>query len=71
MSTLKVLDDDFSSWKCSACGKNLEPAPVELEYLESRFTVELPSCPACGLVLIPEDLALGKMAEVESLLEDK
>ncbi len=71
MSTLKVIDEDYSSWKCSACGKALTPTPIELEYLESKFTVELPACPECGLVLIPEDLALGKMAEVESLLEDK
>ncbi|CCO22723.1 DVU_1557 family redox protein [Maridesulfovibrio hydrothermalis] len=71
MSTLKVLDEDFSSWKCSACGKALSPKPVELEYLGSRFNVELPACPECGLILIPEELALGKMAEVERLLEDK
>lgn len=71
MSTLKVLDDDFSGWSCRACGEALAPAPVELEYLGSRFNVELPCCPACGLVLIPEELALTKMAEVEQLLEDK
>ncbi len=71
MSTLKVLNEDFSSWKCSVCNEALKPAPVELEYLDSVFNVELPSCPKCGLVLIPEDLALGKMGEVERLLEDK
>ncbi|WP_320171267.1 DVU_1557 family redox protein [Maridesulfovibrio sp.] len=69
MSTLKVLDEDFSSWTC--CGKPLQPTPVELEYLDSRFNVELPVCPVCGMVLIPEQLALGKMAQVERLLEDK
>ncbi|WP_027720354.1 DVU_1557 family redox protein [Maridesulfovibrio zosterae] len=71
MSTLKVLDKDFSSWKCSACNEALKPSPVALGYLDSRFTVELPACPKCGLILIPEELALGKMAEVESMLEDK
>jgi hypothetical protein len=35
------------------------------------FPVDLPKCPKCGQVLITEDLALGKMAEVEKLLEDK
>ncbi|MBP1753072.1 MAG: hypothetical protein H6Q57_1908, partial [Geobacteraceae bacterium] len=29
------------------------------------------ACAACGLVLVPENLALGKMAEVERILEDK
>lgn len=71
MSTLKVLDEDFSSWKCSKCDQPLQPAPVALEYLDSRFNVELPTCPECGFVLIPEELALGKMAEVERMLEDK
>jgi hypothetical protein len=33
--------------------------------------VELPTCPKCGYVLIPEQLALGKMHQVEQLLEDK
>jgi hypothetical protein len=45
--------------------------PVELEYLGSLFNVELPACPGCGMVLIPESLALGKMNQVEHLLEDK
>ena len=71
MSTLKILSEDFSAWKCSACSKVLVPRPIILTYLESTFTVELSACPECGLVLIPEDLAIGKMAEVESLLEDK
>lgn len=69
MSTLKVLTEDYSFWTC--CGEPLQPAPVELEYLDSRFNIELPCCSKCGMVLIPEDLALGKMAEVERLLEDK
>ncbi len=71
MSALKILDKTYSEWVCATCGKPLALAPVELEYMESLFTVELPCCAECGFVLIPEDLALGKMAEVESLLEDK
>lgn len=70
-SAMKVLDADYSRWTCRACGKALAPAPVELEYMGSHFVVELPACPSCGLALVPEDLALGKMAEVEQLLEDK
>ncbi len=71
MSTLKLLDSDFSQWSCSACSEPLQPAPVELEYIDSLFNVELPRCPSCGLTLVPEGLALGKMLEVEKLLEDK
>jgi hypothetical protein len=40
-------------------------------YMGSRFEVELPACERCGFILVPEDLALGKMLEVERILEDK
>ncbi len=58
-------------WKCSKCGEILIVGPVNVEYMGSRFSTELPVCPKCGLVLISEELALGKMAEVEQILEDK
>ncbi|HOI94695.1 MAG TPA: hypothetical protein PK250_08320 [Syntrophobacter fumaroxidans] len=44
---------------------------VNVSYLGSSFPVDLPRCPRCGLVFVPEELALGRMAEVERLLEDK
>ena len=28
-------------------------------------------CPECGFVLVPEELATGRMLEVEKILEDK
>jgi hypothetical protein len=37
----------------------------------NRITADLPKCPVCGFVMISEELALGKMAEVEQILEDK
>ncbi len=58
-------------WKCRRCGVHLEIAPVTVVYLDQEFTAELPRCPRCGMVLISEELALGKMAEVEQILEDK
>jgi hypothetical protein len=33
--------------------------------------VDLPACASCGLVLISEELANGKMADAERILEDK
>jgi hypothetical protein len=53
------------------CSLPLEMAKVAISYLGNEFPVDLLRCPGCGLVFIPEDLALGKMAEVEKLLEDK
>ena len=56
---------------CGKCGKPLEIGRVTLTYLGNSFPVSLPKCPACGLVFIPEELALGKMLRVEKALEDK
>ncbi len=53
------------------CSLPLEMSKVPISYLGNEFPVDLLRCPGCGLVFIPEDLALGKMAEVEKLLEDK
>ncbi len=69
--TLKILQDDYSSWVCHTCNEPLQLLPAKLRYMNSVFEVELPTCPRCHQVLIPEDLALGKMAQVEQLLEDK
>ena len=42
-----------------------------LMYLENGFPVEMPVCPKCGFVYVPEELALGKVLAVERALEDK
>jgi len=62
---------EAESWLCDACGVTLELGTVEVAYLGSKYPVELPRCPICGLVFIPEQLALGQMAEIEKILEDK
>ena len=38
---------------------------------ENGFPVEMPVCPKCGFVYVPEELALGKVLAVERALEDK
>lgn len=62
---------DQPTWLCANCNIPLEVAKVDVAYLGNAFPVDLLRCPKCGLVLITEDLALGKMAEVEKQLEDK
>ncbi len=69
MSTLSFTHP--TSWRCAACNQDLQPQKVAVSYLHSVFHVELMACSQCGFVLVPEDLALGKMLEVEQLLEDK
>jgi len=60
-----------AQWECGKCGAPLEVGKVTAEYLGSAYPVDLNKCPKCGLVMVPEELALGKMAEVEKTLEDK
>jgi hypothetical protein len=61
----------YAGWTCANCGQLLVVGKVDISYLGSSFPVELLKCPKCELVFIPEELALGKMAEVEKALEDK
>jgi hypothetical protein len=65
-----VQPEDLT-WKCRKCGEYLVVGKATIAYLGNQFTAELPKCPGCGMVLISEALALGKMAEVEQILEDK
>jgi len=56
---------------CMKCNVPLESGRVTVQYMDSAFPVELPRCPVCGLVYVPETLAIGKMLDVEKALEDK
>ena len=60
-----------NEWTCATCAVGLEPAKVQAAYVGCGFTIELLQCPRCGLVLVTEDMAVGKMAEAEKVLEDK
>lgn len=59
------------SWRCAKCGAELVPTSVIFRYMGRSFKHEVPACPDCGRVLITRELAQGKMAEVEALMEDK
>lgn len=69
MSTFSFIE--ATSWQCAGCSQALQPTKVDVSYMNSVFTVELMACPQCGVILVPENLAVGKMLEVEQLLEDK
>jgi rubredoxin len=58
-------------WKCAVCNLALAPKKTVFKYLERSFTHEVLCCPSCGRVFIPPELAEGRMAEVERMLEDK
>ncbi len=56
---------------CAKCNKELVLSPVQLNYMGNGFPVELPCCPICKMIFVPEELAMGKMLHVEKSLEDK
>jgi phage FluMu protein Com len=56
---------------CAKCNLLLEKSKVTGAYLGAEFPVELLRCPGCGIVYVPEWLAMGKMIQVEQALEDK
>ncbi|CAH2213315.1 DVU_1557 family redox protein [Tepidibacter aestuarii] len=58
-------------WVCQKCNCPVEEGSVKAIYLSGNFEVELLKCPICKNVLVTEDLAIGKMLEVEKGLEDK
>lgn len=65
------LDTTTTVWMCDKCHQSLVTQKVKVRYLEGNFEVDLLKCPICNMVLISEDLALGKILEVEKSLEDK
>ena len=56
---------------CSLCNLELEQADANFSYLGHSFHAQAPRCPGCGQVFISEELAKGRIAEVEMELEDK
>jgi hypothetical protein len=58
-------------WICANCDLPLEASKIMVSYLGNAYPVDLLRCPKCGMALVPEGLALGRMNEVEKALEDK
>ncbi|NLK64664.1 MAG: DNA-binding protein [Tissierellia bacterium] len=68
---MKIIDETGTPWICDKCNEKLELEKTNILYLDADFEVELWKCPKCKMVLIEEDLARGKILEVEKALEDK
>ena len=58
-------------WICAKCGVLLLPKSTIFSYMNMTFSHEVLQCPKCGMVFISKELADGRMAEVEQLMEDK
>lgn len=64
-------DPGAGKYICVKCKVPLAMGKVVLHYMGNDFPVELPRCPVCGQTVVPEELALGKILQVEQALEDK
>ena len=71
MSADKTERNGEKIWRCGKCGQELKITKTVFSYLGHNFAHEVPTCPACGKIFISKELAEGRMAEVEALLEDK
>jgi hypothetical protein len=69
--TERAKSGSDGGWICNRCKLPLEIQKVRLQYSRAIFALDLPACPRCGMILIGEVLATGKMAEAEQALEDK
>jgi predicted RNA-binding Zn-ribbon protein involved in translation (DUF1610 family) len=65
------LNNNYQNWKCAKCGESLVTGNTLFSYLGMSFSHEALRCPKCRKVFIPRELAKGKMAEVEIMMEDK
>ena len=61
----------YEKLECAKCRIPLAVKKVNFEYLKHNFFAEVPACPVCGHVYVSEELAKGKMADVERNLEEK
>jgi hypothetical protein len=68
---MKEENEQDIPWICDKCQKKLVLSKVGVTYLGGDLEVHLLRCPQCHHVFIGEELALGKMLEVEKGLEDK
>lgn len=58
-------------WICETCGVALVSVTVRVRYVGTTLSVGMPRCPRCGMVMVTEKTATGKIAEAERVLEDK
>jgi uncharacterized protein with PIN domain len=65
------VSSDTRIWKCGKCNEELVKKKTIFSYMGHTVAHEVLACPKCGKVFIPQELAEGKIAEVEEQLEDK
>lgn len=61
----------MSALVCGKCGLPLGVEKTTFRYMGYEVYEDLPRCLKCGQVYIDEELASGRIAEVETEFEDK
>ena len=56
---------------CDNCKVEMKLIDAQFSYLDRSFRHKVMRCPKCGQVHVPEDLAKGRMSQVEAALEEK
>ena len=56
---------------CMKCDVKMEERGITFRYLGRTFKHRILRCPSCGQAYVPEELAKGRMAQVESMKEEK
>ena len=57
--------------KCCKCNVEMVEKKTTFTYLGHEANYNVLRCPVCGQAYVPQELADGKIAEVETLLEEK
>ncbi|MCR4963612.1 MAG: hypothetical protein K6B40_07025 [Firmicutes bacterium] len=73
MNEIKTEDliENSDGLLCCSCQMPLRSAKTHVSYMDSTFSTLLLRCPRCGQPYLDEETALGKVAEVEMILEEK
>jgi hypothetical protein len=71
MKDEQVRSPAESSILCAKHRVPLEEGKINVTYQGHTYPVDVLRCPICGQALIPEELAKGRMLEVEQTLEEK
>jgi len=61
----------YENLECCKCRAPLALRKISFDYLAHNFFTEVPVCPVCGQMYVSEELAKGKMADLERHLEEK
>ena len=56
---------------CFKCKEKMQPAEIDMVYLEIENKTEGLKCPKCGASYITEEIAVGEMARGEKMIEEK